>query len=145
MYCSLRRSGERVRSRVIAVTSRDGFFVYQISVGPGRSAGDQSERHGAGRRIAIGNGRVFGMRPAPLRLSGRCSGRAEKTTPLKSSVKLLTVFASLKFCNIYDYPTLPSIFTAPKIGSSSRKEEDPIVAQIDRPFLVLTVSLPKRR
>jgi len=33
---------------------------------------------------------------------------------------------------------------APKFGSSSRKEEDPSVSPLDRPILVLTVSLPKR-
>jgi hypothetical protein len=38
-----------------------------------------------------------------------------------------------------------NILCAWNSGSSSRKEENPVTATKDRPFLVLTVSLPKRR
>jgi hypothetical protein len=44
----------------------------------------------------------------------------------------------LKAADHFQHPRLNS-------GSSSRKEKDPIVVQIDRPILVLTVALPKRR
>jgi hypothetical protein len=55
---------------------------------------------------------------------------AKRFSPILLQLDLLLTFRSFPH-------------TAPDSGSSSRKEEDPVTVTIDRPIVVLNVSIPR--